>query len=247
MRKLHILGTQRSGSTYLFKTIASQVNRKFTNELDEAFHLVKEGKFNHFSQDQIIKNAKYMLNRWCLPNQSGIAKNHTPHLNKMVEFGLLELFKSADPYTILIFRKNVVDSALSAARAYTTGEFYEYHKKVPVYIETELLKRELERSAGFLIDIVENPWNIRYDEIVYYEDLDGRPEVDITQLNVYNKEDFHTEPSVFADLQRAPDKKESIVNYNELRNVALDFYSNLNHPMFKFNRDTNEINPNWKL
>lgn len=242
MKKLQVLGIPRSGTTYLFELISQQINQKFDQGFNESFYS-KNKHYKDYNLDQINQAINSKILNWCDPDKCAIAKNHPAHLNYLNQTNLIEQFKSANPYTIVVIRKSVIDVAISHARSNVVGDWRIYTDKTPIEISETIFLKVLKSSAQHLVNLVENPWNLQYNEIVYYEDLTGKPNIDITQLKMYNEHDFTPDSGITLRVERAPDKRETVVNYNKLYNIAVDFYSKLNHPRIKFDGQIIKINP----
>jgi hypothetical protein len=244
IKKLQVLGMPRSGTTYLFSLLADQVNTKFDGRFNESFHM-NSPRHKHLTSEQKIELASTRLKSWCNKDQTAIAKNHTSHLNFLKRSDLIDEFTASDPYTILMVRRNIIDTTLSFARAVTTNEWTRYRTSASILVDVNIFtNRILKASTQYMTDLAKNPWRLRYDEIVYYEDLTGKPDVDLIKLKIYDEQMFTPNPNAVIITERAPDKKESIVNYDELRNIAIEYYfTNLTHPRIEFDGQTVKINP----
>jgi len=241
MRKLQVLGIPRSGTTYLFKAIYHQIAQPFDNILNESFH-PNNKHYRSFNSDEVSGAIDRALQSWCNPDQSAVTKTHPAHLNYLKTANLLDKFKSIEPYTIAIIRKSVVDTAISNARSTQTGEWISYNIQEPILIDTGLFEKSLKASSRNLTDLVENKWALVYDEVVYYEDLTGEPEVDVTKFKIYDSVNFVKRSNLKLNVKRFPDKRLSITNYNELVDIAVDFYAKLNHPQIEFDGEAVKVN-----
>lgn len=229
MKKIQILGQPRTGTTYLCTAIAQTCIPSF-----DAFYSEPFNKLNLYYLDknmaklEIVQAMHDVLHDW-KSSRSVIMKNQVFQLNYLKRKNLLEDFLSADFYTILVLRRDLLQNALSRARSAITQEYFNYSDQV-VTIDPDMFVDMLNKTWSNLITQIENPWNICYNEVVYYEDLSGNLYTDIANLKMYKTEEFGPSRGTPFSPAHAPNKQETIVNYAELEATALEIIPKFSHP-----------------
>lgn len=209
--KIQIVSTPRSGSAYLRSMLDSFFNQSENYyTISEPFNLTKfDNKIDYF-----LTNI--------LSSKTTIVKNHIYDLLnfKNLDKDGYEKYVSQDWYTIALTRKDDFECTLSRIISEKTGNWDnpdlicsglivdsdEFFKKLS---ETKYWKKLLENNA----------LGIKYDKIIYYEDLTFESTKDVLLFDI-GVCDF--EISKYT-RQRMPNKSNTILNYEELKDKYMDF------------------------
>jgi hypothetical protein len=225
MQKIHVLGVPRSGSNYIFSMIAKRIEPKSSLLYPDRFAL------NHrLYHSEPIEKRLHLISQSVndvVKSNSVLTKTHPGHLFYLSENNLLDKFKSANFYNIITIRRDLVQSSISHARSYTTTEWFKYDVSTkPIIVPREHLLRSINIIVTSLIQIIDNTFDIKYDEIVYYEDLSGNSDLDIKQLKIGKLINFGAPKNNMVEPDISPNKKETILNYDELVKISLEYFEN---------------------
>lgn len=247
-KNISIFSGARQGSTYLFSVLHAYVNpyypkgpiagyEEFTNR---AFFFNK-GYSSEDYTDQLAKKLEELeMNPTCI-----VSKHHYDHLFQLKEEnnGLLFRLLNINSYNILLIRKDLFATSLSHALAVKTGNWNEYLNTEPVEITIKEYDLSLQYCYSNLVNLINNPFRLSYDEIRYYEDLTFDPRQDFVSfgfnmihednLKQYNASDF---------VEKSPPKNERVTNHDDLLDYTRGFiYKKTKHERFNF-ADTKLIN-----
>jgi beta-glucosidase/6-phospho-beta-glucosidase/beta-galactosidase len=224
MKKIHVLGQARTGTTYLLTAIAG----KMTPPVD-LFYLEPFNTDRQIYSESEPKAVMSKIIADCKSDKSVIVKNVIAQIDHLERNQLLEDFLSIDFYTIAIIRRDLFQTALSRARAIMLKQHRKY-TATTVTIDPIGFKSFLKQVWVNYIKMLDNHWQIAINEVVYYEDLTGDPDIDVPRLKFYNSENFG--PNILHEEfpQHAPDKRATIVNYAELEVVAQQMTKTFYHP-----------------
>jgi hypothetical protein len=229
MKKIHILGQARSGTTYLATALGGKimptVDLFYSEPFNKDTRLYTKMDLNQVQHNAVMRDV--ILN-W-KSDKSIIMKNLLVQIAILEKNNLLEDFLSADFYTILMVRRDLFQTAVSRSRAYLTSEYTRYTQAL-ITIEPKVFANILTQVWCNHIELLQNRWGITYNEIVYYEDLSGDPDTDVANLKIYNPKYFRSNRGHKLAPQHAPDKKSTIVNYAELEVVAQQMTKTFYHP-----------------
>jgi hypothetical protein len=224
MKKILILCPTRTGSNYIYATIARHLKHDYTPFKDnlDKFHLL----YNNLAPEQVQLTIDQFLDQF-VNSKLAIAKLHVSGLFTLSDYNLLDKFKSADFYTIVTLRRDLVQAAISHARTHVTKEWVKYKTThAPMALTQEQLLVGLNSTTYQISEILNNKFKLNYNEIVYYEDITGVPEQDIKKLKIYTPDLFGPEKPAPVYPERSPNKEETLLNYNELVESSLEFFDN---------------------
>lgn len=158
-----------------------------------------------------------------------VIKNHNSQLNTLsIDYPhLYQSFKEIDPQTIVLIRRDLFETSLSFCIAREMGQWYHYGEANAVTIRPQSLASVLFNRVNNTIQIVMNSHGFDYSEVVYYEDFKGWPRADFAQLDLCSVDETMLRPLKVDEVERAPDKRDVVTNYDELRQVALTSIENL--------------------
>jgi len=226
MKKILVFGPTRTGSNYIYAAVAKHLI-PYYELLSDRFSRSHKMYVNTTPDQKLllISNAvDYIVQK-----ELAITKCHPNHLFYLEEHNLLDKFKSADFYTIVTLRRDLVQASISHARGVITKEWFEYDTTfTPMALTQEQLLVGLNSTIYSLFEILDNRCKIRYDEVVYYEDITGVPGQDIKKLKIYTPDLFGPEKPAPVYPERSPNKEETLLNYNELEESSLEFFDSWN-------------------
>ena len=245
--KIHLLSNPRNGSTYmgnLLRTYIAPNTKYIRNQLTEPprFNITNEpfryegedgqSKYKHTTDE--LKFLKYGLTT--IKNLDKlVVKNHITHLNTLSTFNLLDEFKSLNLYTIVLLRKNIFESSLSMAIANTKREWINYKDFTRLEIPVSVFQENLTYMINNSNELIKNKFNIYYNEIIYFEDLKfwGRHDFANTELCNISKENLK-KVDMPKKIYKAPDKKDVVINYDELYDFSLEYIPSVEQDFCKF-------------
>ena len=158
-----------------------------------------------------------------------VIKNHNSQLNTLsIDYPhLYQAFKEIDLQTIVLIRRDLFETSLSFCIAREMGQWYHYGEAKAVTIRPQSLASVLFNRVNNTIQIAMNSHGFDYSEVVYYEDFKGWPRADFAQLDLCPVDETMLRPLKVDEVERAPDKRDVVTNYDELRQVALTSIENL--------------------
>tara|TARA_B100000949_G_C14146625_1_gene392935 strand:- start:42 stop:740 length:699 start_codon:yes stop_codon:yes gene_type:complete len=120
-------------------------------------------------------------------------------------------------YTIVLIRKNVIETALSFVLAWTTNNWdtFNYDETANFMINKKDVGKRLENVLQCLGWLLKNEFQIKYDKVIMYEDLPQQPEKAYEYLNLKDTRDEKINLEKFIP-KKAPDKKKVVANYDEI-------------------------------
>jgi hypothetical protein len=186
-------------------------------------HSLYHGKSDEKRLELISQSVDDVVN-----SDSVITKTHPGHLFYLSNHNLIDKFKSANFYNIITVRQDLVQSSISHARSFTTKEWFKYDVATkPLIVPKENLLRSINIIVTSLLQIIDNKLDIKYDEIVYYEDLSGNTDLDIKKLKVTDFITVGESKRNATGPEVSPNKKETILNYDELIKISLEYFENI--------------------
>lgn len=221
--KINILTNPRSGSTYFYNMLCRFYTpyQPFTR-WNEVFNLHERKPIHDI--DQIIHDAKH--------HTDVVAKNHVTFFN-FVEEDHLKKFFDIGWYNLVLLRRNFFETSLSLAKSKVTNQWTSYNNNV-VVVPENILKESMDEIFLNVKNLIHNIWQVPYHEIVYYEDLtfDHKDDFELLKLSKsYNYEQYkiwYPEINPYkksVNINAAPDKRNTVKNYNELVQFASEEYS----------------------
>jgi len=225
MQKIHVLGVPRSGSNYVFSMIANRIEPKTALLYPDRFALNHRLYHGHSDEKRLELISQSVDD--VVASTSALTKSHPGHLFYLSHNNLIDKFKSADFYNIVTVRRDLVQSSISHARSFATKEWFKYDlAKKPLIISQEQIHRSINIIVISVLQILINKLDIKYNEIVYYEDLTGNMDLDIKKLAVAKYTKFGEAKKNASDPEISPNKKETILNYDELVETCLEYFEN---------------------
>lgn len=229
---IHIIGNPRSGTTYVYDVLTSyHLNYNgYILETDEPF-----GYLYGISEEDTQRKARYTnkLEKFSTMSKS-VIKSHVWHFNDLQKWGLMEKLKAVTDYNIIMIRRDLFNLALSLSISTVTNQWAKYKKSDQIYIDPDMFKMHLLGQMHEQIKLLENPWEFKYNEIVFYEDLENWPRNTISNMRISGNSTVNDFRKVKTLISRAPDKKDIVLNYNELWDTGLE-YINAKKEEFGYN------------
>lgn len=217
--RIHILGVPRGGTTYLYDIVRRYHSPLQTVEYgNEPFHPTL-----YYSKDVDLDVAYADVIRVNKLQKRSVIKTHVQHLIDLRERNLLDRFKSTVDYNVVIIRRNIFDVILSSIVSSEQDEWFKYNNEVtPIIVDTEMFKYWWKGIYYDTLRIYKNEFDIEYDEIVYYENFTRKLSRDWSNMKLCNT--YYTS---LVDLQsahtKAPPKETVVSNYDELKQIALEY------------------------
>ena len=152
-------------------------------------------------------------------------------MNSLLRNDKLYHIEKLNLYNIVILRKNIFNNAISLAVAKTKNEWFDYKDMSVITIEEKFF---IECLYSYLVNLrlfKENKWNLKYNEVIFYEDLTFNPVVDFSNLNFCNTKNLKN-IKLPNNFKKSPSKKDTVRNYDTLYNIAVSnlktYANNLN-------------------
>ena len=232
MRHIQILSNARSGSSYLWHVIRKYVAPTQTPHAEDLLHLEEPFEELHIKKrfpDEIPGQIMFRRIDHIRNNHNVVVKNHNNQLNTLsVDYPhIYKEYLKTDPKTIVLIRRDLFETTLSHCIARELGQWYSYEKVDPITIKPQSLTSLLFNRVNNTIQLAMNSHGFDYTEVVYYEDFKGWPRADFAQLDICPVDESMLRPIKMEEVGRAPDKREVVRNYDELKRVAEDSIENL--------------------
>jgi hypothetical protein len=229
MNKIHIFSSPRSGTHYLESLINRMLDIPIVStpfEERNAFNIdTKElsNKINKFNSiDSLV--CKTHPN-WLFPYDTSVEQFKYLREPDSDMLPLIQQFTEENDYTLGVIRLNIVDVTLSFALAYHnfrltgdgTGSFRPPYNNKTFTISMEDFVEYCNKILA-IYEVMIAQKEIKCDKIIYYEDL----AFDSTDAKLIGITPIHT---IESSIKKAKSKKETITNYDELREYAIKFFS----------------------
>lgn len=239
--RIQIIGTPRSGTTYLFATIGRYHNYVYP---DSVFYAEP---FNAHAQAQPFKtkfDSTFQLARYpetfkdvcaeintraydILSQPYCVVKNHVSHLPILglsYTADFQQQFKDFFDYNIAIVREDVFDCAMSLAVSMITKEWVHYDKTrtEQFMVPLPMFQHCWEMITKSNRDIITNVNHIKYDEFKTYEQLDFWARKDWSDLKFNAGIDIDSLPKVKSPVELSPPKRQVVLNYDDLYAYTLN-------------------------
>lgn len=218
---IHIIGNPRCGSTYIYDVLTSYHLNYNGNifETDEPF-----GFLRGTTEDDTQRKARYShkLEKFSKMPKS-VIKSHVWHFNDLQNWGLIENLKSITDYNIIMIRRDLFNMAMSLSISTVTNQWAKYKEANQIHIDPDMFKMHLLGQMREQIKLLENPWGFDYKDIVFYEDLENWPRNTISNMRISENATVNDFKKVKTLVPRAPDKKDIVLNYNELWDTGLEY------------------------
>ena len=222
MKHVHLISTPRSGSTYFIRTIQeyyspqSLVNVKNVHEdYNEPF-----AELSFESENTIKSRYDTILTRLHDSEYPLAIKSHYVHLTSVKKHNYMHKLNEIDFYNIGLIRKNVWETSLSLCIANIKNEWFGYEDYNTITIDEIYYTQWLINCLAALTEFKNNQCDIKFNEIIFYEDFSFDPRTDYTKLKLYTQSrkflDNRKLPSTF---QPAPSKRDIVENYDRIRQV----------------------------
>lgn len=225
MKHFQIIALPRSGSTYLFRIIREHINptgNEYTktglklDRLCEPFNRY----LNDFTQTSINDTIDYIHKS----NHPLTIKHHLANLYDLQAAfpGEYERWFSQEFYNIRLLRRNLFQSTLSAILARRNEQWTDYVTiKQPTIINKFHMIDELKNQINNMNTLITNTLNIKFNETIIYEDLNGDASHDFEETQI--KSTHQINDSYNEDRLKSPSKSSTIINYVELKILAKEY------------------------
>lgn len=224
--RICIFSIPRSGSTYLCDVIRTYV-APITLDMNHS----KDGRsFGHepfLPADTPPESIGSVIDEF--NNLSTFAmKMQFNEIEHLFNNRFLDNFKSLNTYNILLLRRDVFEAALSLSVAIAKNEFINFRNFDEIIIDQDMLRYMIDFLLAGYNQLVNNVWNLTYNEIIYYENLVFIPKQDFENTQLYK-----SSPSVIQDCildkckYKAPSKELTVKNYRDLKNIAVNYLSQI--------------------
>jgi hypothetical protein len=155
-----------------------------------------------------------------------VMKTQFNEIEHLFNNGFLEKFKSLNTYNIMLMRKDVFEAALSLSVAITKNEFINFKNFDEITIDCGMLIHMVDFLLTGYEQLINNVWNLVYNEIVYYEDLVFTPKLDFEYTQLYRSSPGIIEECVLDKCEyKAPKKELTVKNYSELKSFVINYLS----------------------
>ena len=211
--KTQLISHARSGSTYLYDVIYRTIfaSNPHTFVFNEPFNM-SQRKLRDLSDDEkdfLLQSRLEKLVK--LPHV--YQKSHIHHYN-FLNTRQMEYYKTSEWYNIFLYRRDLFESTMSQVISDKTKMWIRYEEldRPPL-----ITSRDFARVLKVQIEAREELFNLKYfvpNEIVIYEDLVFVRETDYESLAI--SEIIGPFVSGKELVERAPDKKEIVSNYDQL-------------------------------
>jgi len=223
--RIQLLTHPRSGSTY-FSGILERYIREYPNFKIhyEPFNIDWVTKRENISHNDFSNWANGVLEDFYSSNHC-LVKNHMFNTLYMHDHQkeLWKKFVDLDWYTIVMVRKNVLDTTMSLAHARQKDKWFyssedEIHKKS---VDLDIFDRAMRDTLNNVRKFRTNDLEIPYNQIIYYEDLTSDPLMDITKTGFIPTyiEGFES------NVKKGPKKTALIDNIEELKDYFHNYIS----------------------
>jgi hypothetical protein len=247
-KNVTLISGARQGSSYLYAVLKSYINPHHHGGPFEGYDefVNRDFFFNKgYTSEEFIHQIAVKLEYLEKSPMSIVSKHHHDQFFQLKEEnqGLLFRLLNVNSYNILLLRKDLFETSLSHALSVQTGEWTKYLATDMIDIDYTVFENSLKYCYSTLVNQITNPFKIKYDEVKFYDDLTFVPKKDFYSLgfNIIHEEnikDFDVTPFV----EKAPNKRERVANYEELLNQTREFiYNQGRHERFDF-CDTRLVN-----
>jgi len=244
-KRVQLLSNPRNGSTYMgnvLREYIAPVTKNIRNSLthpprfnfsnepfrygvhgERTVHLTDEYEFLRFGMDKIKQLDKVVV------------KNHAVHLMSLEKHNLIDEFKSLNFYTIVLLRKDIFESSLSMTLSTIKGEWLNYKDFTRLEIPVSEFTKHINSMINATERLVKNEYELKFNEIIYFEDLKfcARHDFANTKLCNVSKENLK-KIEMPKSKYKSPEKKEVVINYDELYEFALDYIPSIEQDFCKF-------------
>lgn len=163
---------------------------------------------------------------WMLSDENAIVKHHVRHIWASDVYNSAELFEkecTVDWYNILLLRRDLFAQGLSYARSRSSGQWDVYTQNA-VWIDPELFENSVLAVWGSVNRALQLSERIRYDQIIWSEDLTGVPKLDVrlvTNDPVQREVVSHRSPGTVSNIGALVERSKNI-ELPEIPGVDLD-------------------------
>lgn len=162
---------------------------------------------------------------WMLEDNNAVVKHHIRHLIAEDVYPgkqMLQIENTVDWHTIVVLRRDLFAQAVSYARSRTTNQWSIYDTQ-SISIDVDLFERCVKALWASVNYIVENKNKIRYDRVVFSEDITGDVKKDCKLLNISTVENIPTtERSPVNSVENIEQLKKHVTEINLLHADLLD-------------------------
>jgi hypothetical protein len=219
IKKIQLLATPRSGSNYLHNVMIDYMRSMWIRD-PLVPHMFSEISFEkRQAHCRKTLNTMHGMNKVIWKAHPAVFMN--PIMDGLDEYKD-ELIGIAD-YTIGLTRRKLFESCLSGTIGRKTKRWIQPYD----YTNLTITKEEFLEYCDIMLfkhvkNFVNNPYNIKFDEVLFYEDLSCNPRLDFASLDFVN---VSSEKLVRIDsrIQKSPNKASVVTNYDEIYEIAMEY------------------------
>ena len=166
-------------------------------------------------------------------------KNQIRHLITMDKVYLWDVLAEIN-YTIMLYRQNIHHASLSHAISTKTGVWDTAGQLAAENVPFNLTNDEFDESMFMVLEslelLMDNPYNIRYNQIIKYEDLSGSHNVDYGMLDLSPTPPLTTPrlPSSQFTVDKTVPKQSLVLNYDKWHKHCAMRLANHRNPNLTF-------------
>ena len=221
MKHIHLIGLPRSGTTYLFQLGRVAITH-LQDEIQQTLNTDRWSMNESFNVDHLQEPINIAHRCHFVENNTSplMIKSHIRHFTTLHNHvDILDRILLFDSFNIMLYRRNVIDTILSYALAVETDNWTVYNDVCPVEINEHTLVDLAKFILTELDKLLRNPYNIKFDKIIAYEDLKNNLEEDTVLLFDGTNIDYRIPTKMPIEIQQSPDKRTRITNYNECKQI----------------------------
>jgi hypothetical protein len=179
-----------------------------------------------FSVNLVVPLEEQLRHNFKLLIQSSkyVIKTHIYELDALVKYNLLEDFRNIDHYRIMLLRRNIFESALSLSIAKIKDQWTNHVNTDTIIVPVQNFIESFWFQWNMMRALVIN--ELAYDEVIYYEELTFCPRTDFYNTKLCDQDiDALPEVHIVDNLYKAPNKKQTVENYDDLYTCCLGLLS----------------------
>ena len=222
-KKIFVISMPRTASTYLFNVYTDYNS-------PEQYVLPCKIPKEPFNSRQSKKSRAEQIDNICNAKRC-VVVSHANHFEILTELQKKVLFTDCATHFTLLFRRNLVDMAMSLIRGRTSDFWHTFKTDKQIEIKPSTVTyetiNEVIRIVHTTIHLVTYEfgalYNVSYDNIIFKEDLTYDPKTDWFNSGYcdipLNK--LHIREPIF---MKNPPVKDFLINYDSVYNQVSDYY-----------------------
>lgn len=237
--KVLVYGSPRSGTTYLTNLLVvyTNGNRTYAEPINKRNLPTTIDETDIYLNDlvnELSTNPDYVLKMHAMPMDD--LEDYYIDNDKVTDF--FDRFNLIPDYSIAVIRLNLFHVALSLAYSNVTNTWIHPYPTDQVEIPLDMFKNQCYVAYRSQYLTLQNNYNIQFNELVVYEDLfkHTTAEERFSSLKLaqqFTLHDFESRHDMMTNrMTKSPDKKDVITNYDELEQVCLDYFNNIESNCF---------------